>query len=58
MKMIEIIIQLLLGIKSVRIGRGSRMAISTSKTRKIIEIIKNRRENGIREVEKGANPHS
>jgi hypothetical protein len=34
------------------------MAISTSKTKKIIAIIKNRREKGTREFEKGSNPHS
>jgi hypothetical protein len=39
-------------------GRGSKMAISTSKIKKIIAIIKNRRENGIRERENGENPHS
>ena len=39
-------------------GRGRRIATSTSKTRKIIAIIKNRREKGIREFEKGSNPHS
>jgi hypothetical protein len=40
------------------IGKGRRIAISTSKIKKIIVIIKNRRENGIREDEKGSNPHS
>lgn len=40
------------------IGIGRRMAISTSKIKKIIAIIKNRKEKGIREFEKGSNPHS
>jgi hypothetical protein len=39
-------------------GKGRRIVISTSNTRKMIAIIKNRRENGIREVENGENPHS
>mgnify|MGYP001563487500 CR=1 FL=1 len=46
---------------SRRVGRrgiGRRIAISTSKTKKIIAIIKNRREKGIRAEEKGSNPHS
>jgi hypothetical protein len=39
-------------------GIGRRIAISTSKIKKIIPIMKNRRENGIRDKEKGSNPHS
>lgn len=39
-------------------GVGRRIAISTSKIRNTIVIIKNRNENGIREEEKGSNPHS
>lgn len=34
------------------------ITISTSKTRKIIPIKKNLREKGIRDSEKGSNPHS
>lgn len=34
------------------------MAISTSKIKKTIVIIKKRKENGIRVEEKGSNPHS
>jgi hypothetical protein len=56
--MMEIIIHLDVGINRGRIGRGSRMAISTSKIKKMIAIMKNRSEKGIREVENGENPHS
>lgn len=42
----------------VMMGRGSKIAISTSKIKKMMATIKNRRENGIREPEKGENPHS
>lgn len=37
---------------------GRRMAISTSKIKKITAIKKNRRENGIRDLLNGSNPHS
>lgn len=37
---------------------GKIKAISTSKIKKIIVIKKNRREKGIREEDKGSNPHS
>jgi len=39
-------------------GRGSIMAISTSKIRKIIAIIKKCIEKGIRALDLGSNPHS
>lgn len=38
--------------------KGNRIAISTSKIRKIIEIKKNRKEKGSRFAEFGSNPHS
>lgn len=41
-----------------RMGRGRRTAISTSKIKKMIAIIKKRKEKGIREPENGENPHS
>lgn len=50
----QVIYDILCAIK----GKGSKIAISTSNTRKIIAIIKNRNENGIREFENGSNPHS
>lgn len=40
------------------IGNGRIMTISMSKIKKIIEIKKNLMENGIRDKEKGSNPHS
>lgn len=58
MKIIEIIIQSFSIVKFDKMGRGRRIAISTSKTKKIIAIMKNRKEKGIREAEKGAKPHS
>ena len=58
MKMIEIIIHFEVEITKGIMGRGSRMAISTSKIKKMIAIMKKRKENGIREVENGENPHS
>jgi hypothetical protein len=58
MKIIEIMTHLDVEIISGRIGKGSKMAISTSKIRKMIAIMKNRREKGIRDVENGENPHS
>lgn len=39
-------------------GRGRIRAISISKIKKIILIMKNRKEKGRREDEKGSNPHS
>lgn len=43
---------------SSKSGIGSKMVISTSKIKKIIPIIKKRREKGIRDRENGSNPHS
>lgn len=43
---------------SIIITRGSRMAISTSNTRKMIAIRKNCSENGSRADDIGSNPHS
>lgn len=40
------------------IGIGNNRVISTSKIKKITAIRKNRRENGIRAVSNGLNPHS
>jgi hypothetical protein len=54
----EIIIHLSEEIIKGKIGKGSKIAISTSKIKKIIAIIKNRKEKGIRDVENGENPHS
>lgn len=42
----------------IRIPKGRRSAISTSNTRKIIVIRKNRKENGLRDLLTGSNPHS
>jgi hypothetical protein len=57
-KIMEMIIHFSIGIIEGRIGRGNKIAISTSKIKKIIATIKNRKEKGIREVENGAKPHS
>lgn len=46
------------GIILIIKGRGKRIAISTSKIKNTIVIIKNRKENGIRVEENGSNPHS
>lgn len=54
----EIIDQVEISINFLIKGIGKRIAISTSNTKKIIAIMKNRSENGIRELEKGSNPHS
>lgn len=39
-------------------GKGSKIIISTSKIKKMIEIEKNRNEKGCRVNEKGSKPHS
>jgi hypothetical protein len=58
MKIKEINDQVEMLILKGRRGRGRRIVISTSKIKKIMAIIKKRREKGIRDREKGANPHS
>lgn len=51
-------IMLIVGRFLVRMGRGIRRTISMSNTIKIRASRKNRRENGIRAVFFGSNPHS
>ena len=58
MKIREIKVQASEGIEMGIIGSGRRIAISTSKIKKRMAIMKNRSENGIRDLEKGVKPHS
>lgn len=44
--------------KDRRMGIGSIITISISKTKKIIAILKNCKENGVRAIVLGSNPHS